>query len=293
MESFESFSFRKFIETGSRCKYTPGLYLVATPIGNLEDISLRALFTLVKADLIYCEDTRVTKKLLTHYGLSGSLRVYNDAATTEVRETILMAIQAGKRVALVSDAGMPLVSDPGYKLVQAVIEHDLYLTCIPGASASLMSLVLSGFPTDHFWFKGFLPRKAQELQQVLRNLPADETIIFYESANRLSKTLQALMDVPSVSNIAVARELTKRFEEIKRGTDQHLLSYYETNTPQGELVLLLQTTAPSSTVDVDQEIKTRLAAGQRAKDIAQDLAPLVQQKKNEIYHRVLELKEQT
>jgi 16S rRNA (cytidine1402-2'-O)-methyltransferase len=292
MESFESFSFRKFIETGSRCKYPPGLYLVATPIGNLEDISLRALFTLAKADFIYCEDTRVTKKLLTHYGLSGSLRVYNDSSTAEVRESILSAIQAGKKIALVSDAGMPLVSDPGYKLVQAVVAHNLYLTCIPGASASLMGLVISGFPTDHFWFKGFLPRKTQELHHVLQNLPANETIIFYESANRLIKTLQALIEIPSVCRLAVARELTKKFEEVKRGSAQELLTYYEAHPPQGEVVLLLQTTASPTLIDLDQEINERLLAGERAKEIAQDLAILVKQKKSEIYHRVLELKKE-
>lgn len=291
MASFETVSFTKFIESGSRCKYPPGLYLVATPIGNLEDITLRALFTLSNADVIYCEDTRVTKKLLTHYGISTSaLHIYNDTSSATTREEIVTAIQVGKKVALVSDAGMPLIADPGYKLVQAVLEHDLYLTCIPGPSASLMGLVLSGFPTDHFCFRGFLPRKAGDLQRVLQNLPPNETTIFYESARRLGKALQGLSEITHVIQIAVARELTKRFEAIKRGTAQDLLHYYTMHPPQGEVVLIVQTGALTSPLDLDEAIKAQLTLGRGPKEIAHILSHSLNRRKNEIYQRVLKLK---
>lgn len=218
-----------------------GLYIVATPIGNRSDITLRALDILKLCDIIACEDTRISGTLLTHYGIKKPLISYNDHNASERRPEIFAAIENGKRVALISDAGTPLISDPGYKLVQEAIERDIYITTIPGASSVLTALCLSGLPSDQFFFGGFLPSKTEALKKhitSLANVPA--TLIFFESARRLEESLEALMIGLSDRKAAVVREITKLYEETKRGNISELLEHYRNNdAPKGEIVIVI------------------------------------------------------
>lgn len=190
-----------------------GLYLVATPLGNLTDITLRALQTLASADIIACEDTRRTQKLLNHYRLpSKPYIVYTDKSFERTRHKIIHHIQQGRSVVLVSDAGMPLISDPGFKLVRACYQAQVCVTAIPGASAVLTGVVLSGLPTDRFFFQGFLPRKGgQKLLEQVGGLQA--SLVFFESALRLNKTLQRCYQALGDRPVVILREMTKRFEQ--------------------------------------------------------------------------------
>src|SRR5690606_18997890 len=200
-----------------RMRLAPGLYVTATPIGNLADVTLRALSVLMSADLVLCEDTRVTRRLLDRFGLRPQLLAYHEHNAASVRPRVLERLGAGESVALVSDAGTPLVSDPGYKLVQAAIEAGHQVFPIPGASAVLAALVAAGLPTDRFFFEGFLPPKAGQRKAriaALAEIPA--TLVLYESGPRLAASLADLAAGFGARNAAVCRELTKKFEEIRR-----------------------------------------------------------------------------
>lgn len=218
------------------------LYLVSTPIGNLADVTLRALDVLRRADLVACEDTRVTSRLLSSHGIERSLIAYHDHNADRVRPRLINALQEGKSVALTSDAGTPLVSDPGYKLVKAVLDAGLSVTAVPGASAMLAALAVAGLPTDRFFFGGFLPPKSAGRRKALGELGAvPGTLIFYESPKRLAA---ALADMAAVLGerrpAAVARELTKLHEEVRRGPVGELAAAYEREEPpRGEVVILL------------------------------------------------------
>ncbi len=218
-----------------------GLYIIATPIGNIEDITLRALRILGKADLIACEDTRVSGKLTSFYDISTPKTPYHDHNADAARPKLLAMLREGKRIALISDAGMPLVSDPGYKLVAACSAEDIPVTCVPGASASLAALALSGLPTDRFMFAGFLPVKSAARRTALselRDVPA--TLIFYETGQRLEKSLQDMLEVLGDRPAALARELTKKFEEVKRNTLSNLLEIYAGGgETRGEIVIIV------------------------------------------------------
>jgi 16S rRNA (cytidine1402-2'-O)-methyltransferase len=218
----------------------PGLYLVATPIGNLRDISLRALDTLAAADLIACEDTRVTGKLLHAFGIEGRMLSYNDHNAAQRRGPILKALAEGGRVALVSDAGTPLVSDPGYKLVRECLEAGLPVTSLPGANAPLTALQLSGLPSDKFSFIGFLPPKSGARRALLaqwRGSPG--TLLMFESGPRLAAALADLAAaLGGEREAAVLRELTKLYEESRRGTLAGLAAAYAgEDPPKGEIVI--------------------------------------------------------
>src|SRR5438094_9864076 len=195
----------------------PGLHIVATPIGNLRDITLRALDVLGAADLIVCEDTRVFAKLASHYGIAASTIAYSDATQDLAEPRILRALAAGKRVALVSDAGMPLISDPGYRLVRAALAGDHVVTAAPGPSAVPMALALSGLPTDRFFFGGFLPAKQVERRRAISDAArVPSTLVFFEAPHRLAASLVDLADLLGPRPAAIARELTKLFEEVRR-----------------------------------------------------------------------------
>jgi len=195
----------------------PGLYLVATPIGNLSDITLRALCILARADHIFCEDTRQTQKLINHYSLMGRLSPYHDHNALRERPKILKKLAEGARIALVSDAGTPLISDPGYKLVREAAGQGVAVIGIPGASAVLVGLAVSGLPTDSFFFAGFLPPKEAAAKRRLRELAAiPATLILFETSARLDRTLTILGDAYPGRELVIARELTKRFEEVIR-----------------------------------------------------------------------------
>lgn len=219
----------------------PGLHVVATPIGNLRDISLRALATLSAADLILAEDTRVTRVLLAHYGITTPLWAYHEHNAAEMRPKVLKLLEKGQALALVSDAGTPLVSDPGYKLVEGAIENGYAVTAIPGASAILTALVVAGLPTDRFFFEGFLPNKSSARQTRLSELAAiPGTLVFFELPHRLQAMLKDASHILGNRQAAVARELTKFFETVRRGPLSDLIALYENEpTPKGEIVVLI------------------------------------------------------
>ena len=270
-----------------------GLYVLATPIGNARDISLRALDVLKACGVIAAEDTRVTAKLLAIHGIQKPLIPYNDHNGPEMRPKILARLEQGEAVALVSDAGTPLVSDPGYKLVREVIAAGLTVVAIPGACAVLAGLTLSGLPSDRFLFAGFLPSKAGERQSALEDLkPLRATLIFFESAQRLGETLHAMAEVLGERQAAVARELTKVHEEVRRGTLSELAAHYESaGAPRGEVTLLVGPPAQASTdmAKVDAALKAALAF-MPVKPAAEMIAGLTGASRKALYDRALELK---
>lgn len=218
-----------------------GLYLVPTPIGNLRDLTFRALDVLAGADLIVCEDTRVTGKLLKAFGLKKSMRVYNDHATERDRNNIVKVIAEGESVALVSDAGTPLISDPGYKLVRQVISEGYDITALPGANALLPALQLSGLPSDAFSFIGFLPARSGPRKAILEKWnDKPGTLICFETGPRLEESLKDIKKVLGDRPIAIARELTKLYEEVRRGRISVLLEAITSDgPPKGEIVLII------------------------------------------------------
>jgi 16S rRNA (cytidine1402-2'-O)-methyltransferase len=218
-----------------------GLYITATPIGNARDITLRALDVLGNCDVIAAEDTRVTAKLLAIHGIEKPLIAYNDHNAARERPRILSRLRAGARVALVSDAGTPLVSDPGFKLVREAIADGLPVHALPGPSAVLTGLALAGLPTDRFFFAGFLPSKSGERRTALEELKTlRATLVFFESAQRLAASLADMADVLGMRTCAVARELTKLHEEVRRGDLKQLAERYANeDAPKGEVTLLV------------------------------------------------------
>jgi 16S rRNA (cytidine1402-2'-O)-methyltransferase len=218
-----------------------GLHVVATPIGNLGDVSFRALGTLAAADAVLAEDTRVTKILLAHYGITTPLVAYHEHNAQEMRPKVLARLGAGQALALVSDAGTPLVSDPGYKLVQEVLAAGLPVTTVPGPSAVLAALVVAGLPTDRFFFEGFLPQKSAARQarlEMLATIPG--TLVLFESPRRLAAMLADAQAVLGARPAAVARELTKFYETVRRGTLAELAAIYGAEgAPKGEIVVLI------------------------------------------------------
>lgn len=271
-----------------------GLYIIATPIGNLADISFRALDILKLADLILCEDTRVSGKLLSHYGIKKPLLSYNDHNASERRPEVMAALRAGQHVALISDAGTPLVSDPGYKLVREVLEQDIYVTAIPGASSVMAALCLSGLPSDRFLFAGFLPAKAEALKKELVELATiPATLIFFESARRLEDALAAMHAVLGNREVAVVRELTKLYEESKRGSLDDLIAYYKKNgEPKGEVVIVVAPPAAKEANADDVEAQLALLLKSHSvKEAASILAEQTGKSRKEIYALALKMKE--
>lgn len=233
------------------------LYLCATPIGNLEDITLRVLRVLQEADVIYCEDTRNTLKLLRHFEIAKPLQSYHDHSPEARAQKIADDVRAGRQVALVSDAGMPVISDPGFDLVNLFHRENLPYTVLPGASASLTALVLSGIAADRFLFEGFLPRKKKDLEARLALLDKERaTAIIYESPHRLSATLDAFAKRWPERECAAVREITKRFEEIVRGTTVSVRDHFNANAPRGEFVLIL-----GGAVETETSAEDSLAQG--------------------------------
>jgi 16S rRNA (cytidine1402-2'-O)-methyltransferase len=216
------------------------LYVIATPIGNLGDITLRALDALRDADLVAAEDTRHSGFLLKHYKISKPFVSYHEHNEAMRTAQLVERIAAGEKIALITDAGLPGISDPGARLIRECIKRELTFTIIPGPSSILTALVGSGFSTERFFFGGFLPNKSGGRERELRNASArNEAIIFFESPYRLSKTLKACIDILQNRQLCVARELTKKFEEFRRGTAAQLLAHYEARPPKGEIVLLI------------------------------------------------------
>lgn len=249
------------------------LYLCATPIGNLEDITLRVLRVLQEADVIYCEDTRNTLKLLRHFEIAKPLQSYHDHSPEARAQKIADDVRAGRQVALVSDAGMPVISDPGFDLVNLFRRENLPYTVLPGASASLTALVLSGIAADRFLFEGFLPRKKKDLEARLALLDKERaTAIIYESPHRLSATLDVFAKRWPERECAAVREITKRFEETVRGTTVSVRNHFNANAPRGEFVLIL-----GGAVETETSAEDSLAQGLAlAKQLIQEGASTIQ-----------------
>lgn len=256
---------------------SPGLYLVATPIGNLGDITLRALATLASADVLYCEDTRHSGTLLAHYAIARPVRPYHEHNARRERPRVLAELAAGKSVALISDAGTPLVSDPGYKLVRDAIAEGNRVVALPGPSAALAALASAGLPTDTFLFAGFMPprsaaRRARLAQ--LKDVPA--TLVLFEAPSRVAESLADIAEVLGPREAAVARELTKLYEEVRRGSPADLARWAGEASPKGEMVILVGPPLPATVTDADIAAKLTpmlpvMSLSEAARAIADDL----------------------
>lgn len=272
------------------------LYLVATPIGNLGDITIRALETLASADVLACEDTRVTRILLDRYGIRNRPFSYHEHNAEEAGPKLIAALEAGKSVALVSDAGTPLVSDPGYRLGQMALEAGYRVVPIPGPSAPLAALVGSGMPSDAFMFAGFLPVKdkgKRDRFSELSKIPA--TLIFFESPHRISATVKVASEVLGPNRRAVVcRELTKTFEEFRRGTLSELADYYnDDRIVKGEIVLLIEPPSYDEIPDMEdvEKLLKDLVATMSSAKAAGEAAKLTGLPRKELYQRLLDMKD--
>lgn len=271
---------------------SPGLYLVATPIGNLRDMTLRALDVLAAADLVLAEDTRVTAKLLTAYGLKAKLERCDDHASARAAEIAVERLKAGEVVALVSDAGTPLVSDPGYVVARAAVAEGLPVHPVPGPSSLLAALCIAGLPADRILFAGFLPPKSGARRTALEELRAGrQTLVFFESGPRLRDSLTDMAQVLGPRPAAVARELTKLYEECVRGTLAELAADPRLDAPKGEIVVVVGPgeAETASAADADaalSEALTRLPPGEAAAEVSKAL----NLPRKPLYKRALELK---
>lgn len=281
-------STRPFIPAGTPL---PGLYIVATPIGNLGDITLRAIAVLQGAALVACEDTRVTGKLLKHLGIKARLQRLDDHASPEVRARIIDAARQAP-VALVSDAGTPLISDPGYRLVREARAAGVTVTSIPGPCAAVSALAMAGLPSDRFLFAGFLPVKDKARTETLEALaPVAATLVFYEAAPRLERSLRAIAELWPTREVAVARELTKLHEECRTDTAASLAEHYAAHPPKGEIVLLIGPPGADEAPvqDADALLREALAEGGPGK-AAGIVARATGIDRAKLYARALELK---
>jgi 16S rRNA (cytidine1402-2'-O)-methyltransferase len=276
----------------SHAPLAPGLYVVSTPIGNLRDVTLRALDVLRAADLVLAEDTRVTGKLLNAYGIKQRLRRYDDHAGAEARPEILQRLNEGARVALVSDAGTPLMSDPGYRLVREAAEAGVPVLPVPGASSILAALAAAGLPTDRFLFAGFPPPKAVGRRTFLEELAGVKaTLVLFEGASRLGESLAAMADAFGPRPAAVARELTKLHESLVRGSLAELAADPGLRAPKGEVVVVIGPPdgAPATAEDADAalaEALTRLGPSEAAGEVARELGL----PRKTLYRRALAMK---
>jgi 16S rRNA (cytidine1402-2'-O)-methyltransferase len=271
----------------------PGLFVAATPIGNASDITLRALKILDAADVIACEDTRVTARLLSIHGISTSMVPYHEHNAEKLRPVLINRLKSGDTVALVSDAGTPLVSDPGYKLVRACVEEGIPVTALPGPSAVLTALVLSGLPSDRFLFAGFPPPRRAGRRKVfaeLASVPA--TLVFLESPRRLPASLVDMAETFGPREASVSREMTKMFEETRRGNLADLAAFYgESGPPRGEVTVVVAPPGPAgppAAEDVDRLLLDALVESS-LRDATDRTVALTGLPRREVYARALEL----
>ncbi|MDG1436931.1 MAG: 16S rRNA (cytidine(1402)-2'-O)-methyltransferase [Rickettsiaceae bacterium] len=251
--------------------FQAGLYIISTPIGNLSDITLRALEALQNSDIILCEDTRVTNKLLAKHNIKASLKLYNDNSDRSMRDLIKRLVLEGKVVSLVSDAGTPLISDPGYKLVRELKEDNLHVDVIPGACALIAALTLSGLATDQFMFLGFLPKTSVGKKKIFEGLiDIDATLIFYETSSRLISSLEMALEAFGDREANVSRELTKLYQESRLSLLSELIEYYKAKPPKGEIVFSISGKGNQeiSEEHIEKEILTLLSRGMSARDVS-------------------------
>lgn len=251
----------------------PGLYLVSTPIGNLQDITIRALETLKNSDLIICEDTRVTNKLLAKHGIKSRLKIYNDHSDSSLRKFIKDEIDSSKVVSLVSDAGTPLICDPGYKLVRYLKENNIHVDALPGPCALVASLTISGLPTDKFFFAGFLPKTQFAKIKTFKSIEKiTATVVFYETSSRLVDSLNVALEVLGDRYANVGRELTKLYQESNTAPISQLIDFYTQKKPKGEIVLAIEGYKNQISVEkIEEEVKSLMQGGLSARTITDQL----------------------
>jgi 16S rRNA (cytidine1402-2'-O)-methyltransferase len=272
----------------------PGLHVTATPIGNLKDITLRALETLERADRILCEDTRLSGHLMRHFGIKAPLVAYHDHNEAQMLEKVLGWLEAGERLALISDAGTPLISDPGFRLVRAAREKGFPVHAVPGPSALTAALSIAGLATDRFYFEGFLPAREKARRDRLAALKTiDATLVFYESPHRVAETLADMAQQLGERDAALARELTKTFEEVRQGSLPALAAHYaQAGAPKGEIVLLVAPPIPQETdwtaieTQLARHLETLRLKEAVERTVAETGAP-----RRDVYQRALALKE--
>lgn len=270
------------------------LYIVGTPIGNLGDVTMRQLDTLRTVDFIAAEDTRVTRGLLTHFDIHKPLVSYHDHSGIRCAEGIVERLRAGESAAVVTDAGMPCISDPGEELVRLCWEAGVQVQVVPGPSAAVSALAISGLPTGRFAFEGFLPAAKKQRTARLAELTGEQrTLIFYEAPHRLTATLEDLYQAFGERRIALCRELTKLYEQVLRMTLLEAISYYKEKAPRGEYVLVLEGAAredaPALTFEeVLEQVRRQVDAGMRAADACKTAAKASGFSKNELYRALLE-----
>ena len=276
------------------------LYICGTPIGNLEDITLRALKVLKKVKLIAAEDTRHTKKLLNHYQINTKITSYYEYNKFKKAPYLVEILKNGQDIALVSDAGMPGISDPGYVLVNLVLKDNIKIIPVPGVSALITALVVSGLPTDKFVFEGFLPRKIKERKRYFKSIENEErTVIFYETPHRLKRTLKDMLEIWGDRKIVIARELTKKFEEMIRGNLSQIISEINTKEIKGEITLVVQGGIKKKENDATDFLKDECIMEEYLKKLKnqgysnRDIIKIAQEKlnipKNQVYKKLLEM----
>lgn len=274
----------------------PGLYLVATPIGNLGDITLRALETLAGVDIIACEDTRITRRLLERFSIAATLKQYHEHNAEQARPKILEALANGSSIALVSDAGTPLISDPGFKLVREVSAAGFPVIALPGPSSVLTALSVAALPTDRFFFEGFLPSKQHARRARLSELARiDATLVMFESGARVQDSLHDLADIMGERDAAICRELTKLHEEVRRAPLAELAAMSDALETRGEFVLVVGPPAADTGMDdatLDNLLRAALAKG-TVKDAVAQAVDASGRAKREVYARALELSKDT
>lgn len=272
------------------------LYLCATPIGNLEDITLRALRILKEVDVIAAEDTRHTRKLLSFYDIHTPITSYHEHNEREKGRQLISDINTGKAVALVSDAGTPGISDPGYELVAMAVKEGITVVPIPGASAAVTALAASGLPTDRFVFEGFLPRSGKDRDSALKKILSDErTVIFYESPYRVVKTLSEIFELGGDRNVVITRELTKVYEQFIRGRISEVLEHFGKHKPKGEFTVILEGKSsekelkPVTPVDMNEYVQGLVNQGMDKKSAIKSVAQSLGISKREVYSAVLQI----
>ena len=272
-----------------------GLTLIATPIGNLRDVTFRAIDALMEADQVLCEDTRVSRKLLSHYGIKTKLTAYHEYNAASLRPKIIRSLQQGKKIALISDAGTPNISDPGYKLIESCLANDIQVSTIPGPTAVIAALSISGLPTDNFYFGGFLPSKTTARKKTFASLQTlDTTLIFYESPARLVACLHDSLEYFGGRTAVVARELTKLHEDVRRAEISELYSFYKGLTRvRGEIVFLISPPRKEALYLNHDQIKKLLKeqlANETLKDAVANLAREYEISRSLVYRLALEMK---
>jgi len=268
------------------------LTIVSLPIGNLKDITIRALEELQSSDLIFCEDTRITIKLLNHYNIKNKLMSYHEHSDTSTRKFIIDQINKGKNISLVSDAGTPLISDPGYKLVKDLKKKNLTVTSCPGPSSPITALTLSGLPSDKFFFSGFLPAKTKAKKDYLLEIKdIESTIIFFESSNRLVKSLELILEIFGDRNISICRELTKKFEEvITLKVSEIIKNLSSRDNIKGEIIIVIEGEVKK---DKPQNLEAILGDALKSmslSDAAKEISKYTNFSKKEVYNAALDLK---